>query len=259
MFGDKMVTPAIPERVYALCKLIEKGPATNTDLKDRMEPDYLENGTSYYADYRNAAEELGLITISDDSISLAVDSKTVKTMDSMRGYINGKLDNFNDGQFYTITKALFEMDSNILKGEKNIANMGPELTQLTGRSVDAMALRAWRFWVSYLGFGYLQDMFFIPNAKVFIWDVICSSEMEKGKLYSVSDFVDAIRPACNIVVDSITARQRFNYGVSNGLRALHDSGLIKLQHIGDQKDMWEIYPMVAHPFNDSVTNITICK
>ena len=45
------------------------------------------------------------------------------------------------------------------------------MSQKTNRQVDAMAMRAWRFWVSYLGMGYLHDMFIIPNADTFIKDL----------------------------------------------------------------------------------------
>ena len=41
MFKEKMVTPAIPERVYALCKIVEKGPITASERKEKMEPDIL--------------------------------------------------------------------------------------------------------------------------------------------------------------------------------------------------------------------------
>lgn len=35
MFKEKMVTPAIPERVYALCKIVEKGPITASEIKEK--------------------------------------------------------------------------------------------------------------------------------------------------------------------------------------------------------------------------------
>ena len=79
MFKEKMVTPAIPERVYALCKIVEKGPITTSELKEKMEPDFLQNKSSYFNDYRNAAEELGLISISDDLVSLAAEKKVTES------------------------------------------------------------------------------------------------------------------------------------------------------------------------------------
>lgn len=67
-----------------------------------MEPEFLGNGTIYFNDYKNAAEELGLVTISDDLISLAVDPKIVKSIESMRAYINSHLELYNTGQFYLV-------------------------------------------------------------------------------------------------------------------------------------------------------------
>lgn len=69
-----------------------------------------------------------------------------------------------------------------------------------GKVTDAVAMRAWRFWASFLGFGYLQDMFIIPNACVFLEDVILSADLEKKKMYTVSEFVNAISPMANIII-----------------------------------------------------------
>ena len=38
MFQNKMVTPAIPERVYTLCKIVEKKATSSAEVKERMEP-----------------------------------------------------------------------------------------------------------------------------------------------------------------------------------------------------------------------------
>ena len=256
MFKEKMVTPAIPERVYAFCKIVEKGPITVSEIKEKMEPDFLRNKSSYFNDYRNAAEELGLISISDDLVSLAVEDKVVKSTDNMRKYINQQLENFNTGQFYLVTNAFFEKGSDIFKEDKNIANLGPMFSEMTGLLVDAMAMRAWRFWASFLGFGYLQDMFIIPNANVFLKDIIMESNIEKNKMYSISEFVDILSPKANIILSDLS-NKKFNYGVSNGLRALQDSGFLKMEHILDQKDIWALYPMKAYSNDSIITNITI--
>ncbi len=256
MFKEKMFTPAIPERVYALCKIVEKGPITASEIKEKMEPDFLGNKTSYFSDYRNAAEELGLISISDDLVSLAVEDKVVKSTDNMRKYINQQLEKFNSGQFYLVTNAFFEKGSDIFKEDKNIANLGPMFSEMTGMQVDAMAMRAWRFWASFLGLGYLQDMFIIPNANVFLKDIITESNIEKNKKYSISEFVNILSPKANIIFSDLS-NKKFNYGVSNGLRALQDSGFLKMEHILDQKDIWTLYPMKAYSNDSIITNITI--
>lgn len=259
MFREKMVTPAIPERVFTLCKIVEKRAISSSDLKGKMEPDYLNQTTTYFSDYRTAAEELKLITVSDNMISLSVDPSVIKTTASMRKYVNGLLSEFQNGQFYQVTKAYFEMDSNVLNGEKSLVALAPIMSELLNRPIDAMAMRAWRFWVSYLGFGYLQDMFFIPNAAVFLEDVISIAEIDKGRRYSFGDFIAKIRPYSEIIFNHDPANRQLNYGISNGLRTLHDAGIIKLEHILDQEDIWNLYPLKAHPISGTVTNITLCK
>ena len=254
-----MVTPAIPERVFTLCKIVEKRAISSSDLKEKMEPDYLKQTSSYFSDYRTAAEELKLITVSDNMISLAVDPSVIKTTASMRKYINGILPEFQNGQFYQVTKAYFEMDSGVLKGEKSLVSLAPVMSKKLNRPVDAMAMRAWRFWVSYLGFGFLQDMFFIPNAAEFLKDIIEISEIEKGQRYSFGEFMAQIRPYIQIIVNHDPANRQLNYGVSNGLRTLHDAGIIKIEHILDHEDIWNLYPLKAHEMSGTVTNITIRK
>lgn len=256
MFKEKMATEAIPERVYALCKIVEKGPLSTSEIRDKMEPDFLGNSSPYLYHYKNAAEELGLISISDDLISLAVDESVVKNIESMRIYINQKIEMFNSSQFYLVTNAYFEKGSDIFKEDKNIANLAPMYASLTGMDVDVKAMRAWRFWASFLGFGYLQDMFIIPNANVFLKDIIAGTNLEKNRMYSVSEFVEALLPEANIIIPD-PASKKFNYGVSNGLRALQDSGFIKMEHILDQKDIWSLYPMKAYSNDPIITNITI--
>ena len=258
MFREKMTTPAIPERVYALCKIVEKRPISSRDLKERMEPSYLNQSSSYFGDYRAAAEELKLIVISDNVVSLAVASSTIHSIFDMRSHVNSMLEEFRMGQFYQITKAYFDMGSEVLSGNKNIAQWDDVFRNRFGIAVDQMALRGWRFWATFLGFGYLQDMFFIPNADVFLRDLISRSGLERNEHYAVSAFVKALCPQGNIVLSGAISEKRFNYGVSNGLRTLHDQGFLKMEHILDFEDLWSLYPMKAHSISGTITHITIC-
>ncbi len=254
-----MVTPATPERVYTLCKIVEKGARSATEVREKMEPPVLVGESQvYFADYRTAAEELGLITNDGQMLSLAVDREQISSITAMRQYAITKIRDFPNGQFFRVTKAYFNLDSAVLKGEKNLAALGPTMSDLTKMPVDAMAMRAWRFWVTFLGFGYLQDMFFIPNAKGFVGDIIQHLKLKKGSTYSFSQFIDLILPYANIIIcDTDISNHHINFGLSNALRALHDTGIIKLEHILDASDIWNIYPLKAHTISGTVTNITI--
>lgn len=259
MFKNKMVTPAIPERVYTLCKVIERKAIASSEVKEKMEPSYLNQTTSYYNDYRNAAEELQLITMNDNILSLTVDPDVIKNMDTMRYYINGQLDQFREGQFYKVTKAYFDMGEDILYGEQNVANMATVMTSKVGIQVETTAMRAWRFWAAYLGFGYLQDMFVIPNADVFLHDIIQRAHFDKKQKYTVTEFLNRLRPHSDIIIDPNNANKTFSFGVSNGLRTLQDAGYIEMENIMDQRDTWNLYHIEELSKNETITNITVLK
>lgn len=88
MFGNRMQTSAIPERVYALCREVSSKPMDENTLKVLLEPQNLGGKTSYFGIVRTAAEQLQLINTKENVISLAVNKDVVRTMDSMRRYIN---------------------------------------------------------------------------------------------------------------------------------------------------------------------------
>ncbi len=252
-------TGALPERVFTLCKLVEKKARSENELREEMEPKCLRQdgkNTSYFQNYKTAAEEMGLISISDKVISLAVDSSVVKSTDYMRRYINNHLYSFFDGNFYVITKAYFDLGKEVLKREKNITNLGPYFSSVTGKEIDAFNIRAWRFWASFLGFGYLQESFFIPNANVFLWDIISDVNFEKGKMYSINDFIDMLSPMVNIILGEKINRT-LNYGTSSGIRILQDLKKIKIDAILDQKDTWKLDPLEQYSQENVISHITI--
>ena len=61
MFGNRMQTSAIPERVFALCREVVSKPMDESTLKRLLEPQNLGGKTPYFGIVRAAAEELQLI------------------------------------------------------------------------------------------------------------------------------------------------------------------------------------------------------
>jgi len=45
--------------------------------------------------------------------------------------------------------------------------------------------------------------------------------------------------------------------MSNGLRALHDEGVIQLSHKLDSGDMWFLYEAELHTIKSTVTHVTV--
>ena len=60
--------------------------------------------TKYFGMVRDAARQLGLISVKEGDISLAVDSKCVSSYDSMREYIVGNIDTISEGLFFDVSK-----------------------------------------------------------------------------------------------------------------------------------------------------------
>lgn len=68
-----MKTSAIPERVYALCQAIKSRTMQESDLRELLEPSNLGGSTKYFGTVRDAAKQLGLISVKEGDVSLAVD------------------------------------------------------------------------------------------------------------------------------------------------------------------------------------------
>ena len=69
MFGNRMQTSAIPERVYALCREVASKPMDENSLKLLLEPQNLGGKTPYFGNVRTAAEQLQLIHTKENTIS----------------------------------------------------------------------------------------------------------------------------------------------------------------------------------------------
>ncbi len=234
------ITTATPERVYVLCKNIERNKTgiRVADLKQLMEPDYVSNG-GYFPIIKDAAIDLGLIKEFDNYLSLNVDSSVLESTATMRKYINNHMDQFSKGTFYILTKEYFSMNKEIFSKIESISAAASLFSNQTGISISQECMRAWRFWVTFLGFGYLDDMLILPNASVFIQDLMKDSELEKHGLYSAGDFFAALSPRINILLDS---NEVLNYGLTCGLLTLSNMGCLNIKQIMDHK-VWNMYPI----------------
>ncbi len=262
MFRKRMETEPIPERVFALCKIVESERSISvSDLRNRMEPAGLnESASLYFPIYRETAEELGLIKVFDNIVSLGCEENVFSSMLAMRFFINSHIERFSNGPFYQVTNAYYKKDVGILHGVQNVGQILPSIKQDLTVDVNTDAMRGWRFWAEYLGFGIrTSDMFVLPNAYEFLLDLINNSRCELKKSYPTSEFVNMLRPQINIIVDPNDMSKTFSFGVSMALRMLHDFGIIHMDHILDDKDRWSLYKMPVHDVPNEVSQISVLK
>lgn len=258
MFEDRMKTSAIPERVYALCQAVKSRSMQENDLRELLEPSGLGGTTKYFGSVRDAAKQLGLISVKENEISLAIDSKKINSYNAMREYIIENIDSISDGLFYAVSKAYMSLGDAVFK-YKTVSESAlvDYMSSTIGLPVYEDDMRAWRFWASYLGLGYLHEMVFLPNMYQYIKAVMNIVNLKKGQEYTFTEFLSIIRPYSELALADLNEDRKINMAMSNGLRALHDEGIIQLSHKLDSGDMWFLYGTELHVVKSTVTHVTV--
>lgn len=258
MFEDRMKTSAIPERVYALCQAVKNRSMKENDLRELLEPSDLGGPTKYFGSVRDAARQLGLISVKEGEISLAVESKQAISYDAMREYIIGNIDSISDGLFFAVSREYVSMNEQIFKYKSvSDAALVEHMSKTIGLPVYEDDMRAWRFWASFLGLGNLHDMILLPNMRQYLKSALAVTKLKKGEECTFTEFILAIKPYAEIGLSDIDSNKKINMAMSNGLRALHDEGVIQLSHKLDSGDMWFLYKAELHVIKSTVTHVTV--
>ena len=263
MFNISIKTEPIPERVYELCRMIAKGEIEDSVAKERMEPKGINTSNStYYPSIREVLiEDLYLVEKTSEGVLRFIgDKKILKSLETFRLYCNSVAFKNKETDFYQITQCFLESDESWFKyktlTESPLIN---EVQKYTGNnSIDDKMMRGSRFWIRFLGFGYIQEgfsMFFLPNMHVALQDFCELSRLEKNREYAVKEFVEAIYEYASVALRRAEEKQEFNLAISNALREMHDNKEIILKNNLDSKEKWRLYKDNTHEFIDVFTHI----
>lgn len=256
MFIGNMVTEAIPARVFALYKIVEsKKDIPRSELQDLMEPKGIYEGTSYFSTIIKTAEELKIIENKDNIINLLDGKERFKTIDDFRKYVISILQDLSDGQFWKCTNVIVNMNEKIYE-HNAIADSGMlnYLSDQLGETIKPPMIRGWRFWAQFLGFGVVNDMTFLPNAYVYVKNVLRLMDLKKKQEYSMSDFMARFMQYGRIILSPTTSDKNLNIAMSSALRELHDNGEIMLKFGSDQEMKWILYPS-KELFNQPISSV----
>lgn len=256
MFTGNMVTEAIPARVFSLYKIANsKKDITRSELQALMEPPEIYEGTSYFAAILRAATELKLVEVQDNIIVPIVTKDQIKSIEDMRLYAISKLESFSDSQFYRYTNAVVNMNERIYKHSSiSDAQMLSYISARIGEQVTAPMARGWRFWAQFLGFGQVNGMAFLPNAYVFVKDVLKLLNLEKNKEYPIDEFMTLFDRYGRILSGNLEPDRNMNIALSSAFRELHDNNEIELIYHSDAMTRWFLYPS-SELFNEQVATI----
>lgn len=261
MFDDNVKTEAIPERVFELCKMVDNKPIAESDLKEMFEPIALgTNATSYFSTVRGAAEELHLIKKQDGLIEFVGDKTCIKSMEQFRRYCNSVVWKNENTFFYRIAQTL--LNSNDTFFGENITSLTvlSKMREAISPSINEPMMLGERFWLAFLGFGFVHEAFqkitFLPNMYIAMKDFISLCDFEKGKDYTVREFLTAICEHSKVAFDGIYETKQFNLAASNALRQLDKSREIKISRNLDSKEVWRLYKLETQNITE-ITHITI--
>ena len=252
---DKMVTEPVPARVFELFRVVcSKKDISRQDLEQALMPDNLYSGSkpNYFAPTLSTAVELGLVRVVDNNVSPILNSKELSTFDDLRRIANLKLNALKDGQFYKVTNTVINLNEEVLKYSQ-IVDLGKRVSETIGLSVTDTQIRGWRFWAEFLGFGYMQDMCFLPNAYVFLKSILPSIGFKNGEQVSLTEFINQINSYGSVLIEN-NHNQYLNLAFSNALRQMHREGIIVLKHRNDQEINQQLYPSKLF-FNETITDI----
>ena len=256
MFVGNMVTEATPNRVYSLYRIASSKKELNrVEVQGMMEPKGIYNGSSYFSAILKAAVELSLVEVQDNIVIPLVQKERLKNIDDFRLYVISKLADFQDEQFYKCTNMMVNMNEEVYKYSSiSYSEMLNMISESINQQLTEPMIRGWRFWAQFLGFGFMNNMAFLPNAYTFVKCVLKLLELDKNKEYKIDDFMIRFSQYGKILSGNLNPDRNMNIAFSSGLRELHDNGEIELIYSSDAESRWVLYPS-NETFNEQVASI----
>lgn len=269
MFQDKLKPEATPERVFELCRIVASYDKADSDsdvptdkIREIIEPSSASASTAYFPSIKKAALELGLLKEADNTLGFVGDRNSIKDFDHFRKHCNSVLFNDKSWEFYKLCNAFLLLNDkwlsigSITSDESVILLV--EYSSYPANDLRKTLVPASRFWLSFLGFGYIQEsskLIFLPNAYVALKDFMSMVELEKGREYSIAEFFELMPCGFSVLYDCDSRTTEINLALSNALRQLHDSKEIELKRNPDSETVWSLFMNEGHEFKSQITHL----
>jgi hypothetical protein len=246
---DNMRPEPTPERVFAVSNLAAE---LNSSRAEIIKYTLLSNifGNKHEDIVKqciNAAIELGVLEEKEGTIKLKANSKILNNYIGFRRFAAAAALSNNDTTFFKLTEWYLAQNEEIFKLRKWATAAATAVSRGISNITENDFL-GWRFWVSFLGLGYLHNQVIIPNMYTRLLDTIELSKVKGNTQFTAKEFISWLHANCPETKKSCTIFS-LNLGVSNGLRALHEQG--KLEIIAQRDaDRTGLYKIEGYHFND---------
>lgn len=243
--NDNMRPGPTPERVLAICRLVNQGNYTRQDLFKLSELDSESKYEEAIGHSIEAAEELNLIVKNGNKYLINIPEASLSSATTFRKTINPIIFGNKKSTFFRLTE-WYIANSDITQGINSFDDFAAMSAKNGVESISENDVLGWRFWMRYLGHAYQYNKTLIPNMKVRIGDAL--ETVEPGTKMTAAQFVIWLKENIPEAASSCT-NQGLSLAVSNGLRTLHNEGTVELISTMDAAKIG-LFKLVGVSLND---------
>ncbi len=251
MFGphrDRISLGATPERAYYCILYLKslKQPIKKKAFYEAMcIPEVFEDNHDYFNKTYNVLQQLGLIQEVDNMVRPTSQLLSLESPSDFRRYASRTAFQWEDSLFFRVTSCYCAFAEEFLKAVKKedvrviLDNHGVK----TSNYDDVLS---WRLWAPYLGCGYLNGDYMIPNWQQRIADLLFDQkEFKKKEDIPIARFVEWLKAFAPETAASFNGTQ-IGLGVSNGLNTLNDLGILEIFSLPDAAQ-WQLVKTSGDP------------
>lgn len=244
--NDNMRPGPTPERVLAICRLLEGNTYDRKDLYKLSQLGDEITSEEYINHSIEVAKELFLIREEDKKYVLAIDPITLESAKSFRRMIAPVIFARTTSTFFKLTEWFIANSDKVLELSK-FDEYAAEVSKAGVESVTENDVLGWRFWMRFLGHAYQYNKTLIPNMNIRLGDAM--ADLQKDTHMTCTQFVLWLREHVPEVASSCREGRPLPLAVSNGLRTLQDKGKIELIATKDAIHT-ALYPLKGVDKND---------
>lgn len=248
---DNMRPGPTPERVLAICRLVENKPYSSEEIFRycALDPS-VPSGEEYIRRSIEAAEELGLIKKIDKDYTINVPYGFFESAESFRKAISPLIFSRKDSTFFKLTEWYIKNADKAMSINK-FDEFAADAAKDGVVTVTENDILGWRFWMRFLGIVYQYNRTLIPNMKVRLQDVFSTFDTETRM--TCIEFVSWLKQNLPETAMACTDNT-LPLAVSNGLRTLESEGKIDIISTKDaiRVSLYHLRGVVINDFSDIV-------
>lgn len=280
-FDDRITNGMTPHRVFALCKLVhflqfeEKVEISRGLLENYLQPSSINDKKTQFKEVFSFAKNGGLVTEnnSDGKITTSLSKENISSSENFRRIVINRSINQKDLMFWRFTSWYLMRDSKVLseKPKDLVVSFNQEIN--ADRSLTFIYndtnITGWRTWAVFLGYGYEHAGIVIPNLTIRLKDLLLETknQCKRDTHIPFATFVNWLNRVAPELDggdlsklnrgNSELKSQQLSLGLSSGLRALYDQGLVQLRYVQDARDTWYLTKASYHEIPEKVSEILI--